>query len=69
MAQNRSRCKRGLEGLECRAGRNVESEYCALPEKAGEREDNAGVALDEATVEVGETEEGLEVSDRPWLWP
>jgi hypothetical protein len=36
MAQNGSRCERGLEGLECRAGRSVESEHRAIPEKAGD---------------------------------
>ena len=47
----------------------IENEYRVLLEEASEREDDAGVAFDEAAVEVGEAEEGLEVSDRLRLWP
>ena len=37
--------------------------------KAGERNDNIGVVVDEASVEVGETKEGLDILDFPWLGP
>ena len=55
--------------MECHAGRGIENEYRVLLEEASEREDDAGVAFDEAAIEVGEAEEGLEVSDRLRLRP
>ena len=55
--------------MECHAGRGIENKYRVLLEEASEREDDAGVAFNEAAIEVGEAEEGLEVSDRLRLRP
>ncbi|KIM51287.1 hypothetical protein SCLCIDRAFT_143604, partial [Scleroderma citrinum Foug A] len=37
--------------------------------KPHERNDNVGVVVDETTVEVHESEEGLNVLNFPWFWP
>ena len=37
--------------------------------KPHERNNNVGVVMDELTVEVHESEEGLDVLHFPWFWP
>src|SRR4030081_358112 len=69
MAQDGGRCEGSFEGLECCSGWGVESEDSILFEESSEGDNDARIPLDEAAVEIGEAEEGLEVSDCPWLRP
>ena len=38
-------------------------EFLALFEQRSNRDDNAGISLDEATIEVGEAKEDLDIAD------
>jgi hypothetical protein len=53
-----------LEPLEGSLGCIVELELDILLEKAGQGDDDPGVALDKTPIEVGKTKEGLDIMDR-----
>ncbi|KIK78856.1 hypothetical protein PAXRUDRAFT_162881, partial [Paxillus rubicundulus Ve08.2h10] len=69
MSQNRS----GGEGIfqtpESRAAFVREVPRSIFPSEASEQNNNVGIIENEVAVEVGETEEGLDVSDFPRFWP
>ena len=61
--------EQGLETLEGRLGFWRPLEWgCRLAKEGGYREDNTGVGLNEATVEVGKPEEDLNIVDRFRSW-
>lgn len=69
MSEERSRGEGLFEGLEGVFGGLGEGEWCVFLEESGEGRACSGEVRDEATVEVGETEEGLKLLDRRRLRP
>src|SRR5436190_783965 len=63
MRQNRSSGKRSLQILKRFPALRSKVPRSILARKASEGNDDAGVILDEATIEVGEPKEGLDVAD------
>ena len=42
---------------------------CRLTKESGYWENNAGIRLDETTIEIGESEEDLDIVNGFWSWP
>ena len=69
MSEDRSRGKSLLQEVE--SGATIVSEFprSVFAGKPCERNDNVGVVVDELTVKVHESEEGLNVLNFLWFWP
>src|SRR5277367_4339784 len=64
MTKNRSRREQGLELIEGSLGFGGPDKTLTFAQQAGDRNDNTGISLDEATVEIGESQEYLNIEDR-----
>ena len=58
-----------LESIECGLGLDRPCKLLSFAQQVGNREDNARVSIDKTAVEVGESEEYLNVEDRLGDWP
>ena len=69
MSEDRSRGKSLLQEVE--SGVTIIGEFprSVFAGKPCERNNNVGVVVDESTVKVRESEEGLNVLNFPWFWP
>jgi len=69
MSKDRSRGKGFLQQVEGFPSLIGKLEWDAFAGETGERDNNIGVVENEASVEVGEAKEGLNVPHFPWLGP
>lgn len=69
MCKNGSCGERFLERVERSAAGGVEIPRCIFASESGEGYCDVRVVLDEATIEVGKAEEGLDVLDFSGFWP
>jgi len=69
MSKDRSGGKGLLQGVESGATLIGEIPRRSLVGQTGERNNNVGVIMNEATVEVGKSEERLDVLDFAGFWP
>src|SRR5271169_3054268 len=63
MTEDRSRREQGLELIEGSLGFGGPDKTLTFAQQAGDRNDDARVSFDEATVEVGESQEYLNIED------
>src|SRR5271168_3281810 len=64
MTKNRSRREQGLEFIKSGLGFGGPDKTLTFAQQAGDRDDDTRVSFDEATIEVGESQEDLDVEDR-----
>ena len=64
MTEDRSRREQGLEFIKSGLGFGGPDETLTFAQQAGDRDDNTRISFDETAVEVGESQEDLDVEDR-----
>ena len=69
MGKDRSGGECEFEHVEGALAVSVETPWGILPEKAGHQDDNIGVPRNKATIEICESEEGLNIADLSGLQP